>query len=157
AAALNISGSELIGSRLQDDYKVHLSGVGAHSSVDVTIQSLTPDTCLVAPTANSAPSASIVRTIGSDDFAGDFVVDALDGLTPGVLCQLQATATGYETATFTSTVVQPGIEIRQLHGSMPSTAPNDPFAVFIGVPTSNGRELRFTQRLRKGTVDLPIK
>ena len=156
-AALQLTGPDLLGSRLQDDYKVNLQAAGGHASVDVTITSLTPTLCLVGPTAHTAPSVAITRTIGADESSADFVVNALDDLTPGQLCQLQATAAGYTSDTFSSTILQPGIEIRQLHSNYSQNSPNDPFVVFVGVPSTNGKDLRLTQRLRQGTVDLPIK
>ncbi len=157
SASLQLVGPELIGSRLQDDYKVNLQAAGNHDSVDVTITSLTPALCLVASTPHSTASTTITRTIGSDNSSAEFVVDALDDLTPGQFCQLQATASGYTTATLNSTIVQPGIEIRQLHRNTSVDAANDPFVVFVGVPSTNGKDLRYTQRLRQGTVNLPIK
>ncbi|MFQ5667804.1 MAG: hypothetical protein ACE5I7_15435, partial [Candidatus Binatia bacterium] len=161
AATLKIAGRSLLGSGLQDDYTVRLVSASGHPDTVVTVESLTPDVCLVAPTRNTEgvapgdPDYPVTRLIRANDFSADFVVSAASGR-PDATCAIHAAAPAFEPADFTITLKEPGIQIRDLRRTVAVDAENEPFFVEVGVPNADGTALRFVQQVRKDATATPV-
>lgn len=160
SAQIEIHGPRLLGSRLQDNYKVQLVSAAGHPTTVVRVTALpegSVQNCRVAPSANTVGTNYIDLTIATNETSADFFVAAEDDLPDNTPCRLEATATGFEKGTYTIMIMEPGIQIRQLPRNISAAAANAPFFVEVGVPNSNKTALRTAQPLRKGTANVDFK
>jgi hypothetical protein len=146
-----------VGAGLQDGYHYVQVATKPASPVTVNVTSLTPELCLVGPSATVAGTTSTTVRIPAVNpahwqwpkTASDYLwVHGIERVVGG--CRLQVEATSYLTTSGWVPIVQPGIRLRQLDSTIEVSAPNDGFFVDIGVPSWDGQDVLVQQAARAG-------
>jgi len=143
-----------VGAGLQAGAGVRLSKPAGSSGVTVTIVSLTPTKCVVAPDAATVGTPSVILTIASGDSDANFVVAGLEGIDQDT-CTLQATATGYFDDQADIGIKHCGFEIDGLDPTQGTASGSHSFLVLAGVPSRPGH-LEAEQAVRIGGVPMPV-
>ncbi|MFI5396430.1 MAG: hypothetical protein ACHQ9S_12935 [Candidatus Binatia bacterium] len=129
---LDINPPAAIGSGLQASASVALSQPAGTGGVVVTITSLTPNKCVVAPDANTPGAPSIPLPIPANGTSATFYVAAFDNLGNDT-CTLTATASGYISDQTDINIEQCSFQILNLDPTLGTGSAPTPFTVAIGV------------------------
>lgn len=145
----NANGPDEIGANLQESYVLVIS-TPQQSDYVFTIESITPDKCLVSAAETTAGTTSTTVTIPKGRSRADFFTH---GIEPGT-CDLTLTppgGVGIADGTRRLEIVIPGLKLLDLVDSIKTGAPDDKFRVKAGIPSDNLKDISREQKVRAGT------
>ncbi|MBM4182752.1 MAG: hypothetical protein FJ207_00845 [Gemmatimonadetes bacterium] len=143
-------GPATVGAGLQAGNSLSLGSTN-HGGVTVTITSSDSTTLLVSPSATTPGTRSISYAFSAGQSGVSFFVQGVEGATGAAT--LTVTAAGFLDGTSTVTVVRPGLIISQLATSIGSTAVNDHFYAYVGLPSGTTVS---TQNVRAGSPGITV-
>jgi hypothetical protein len=144
------SGQTAVGSGLQDTFNIKLDPAAPVGGLPVTLASLTPSLCVVAPDESTAGTTTLSLTIPKGHTLQHYAIQALEGVTGTCTITVTTTNTSYTGDEFDVDIVQPAVRIRGLDSTTTIAAANDPFNIDVGVAKDNLTNLRLVQTVRAG-------
>ena len=143
-----------VGSGLQNGPYVLRLGASEHGGVDVTISTSNDSVALVSPDAVTVGSSSITLHVDNGRTSASFYIQGLENAAGTVA--ITGDAPGFISDTMSVEIVQPGLMITGLAGTIEAGAEPDAFQVTVGIPTADNSSLYQYQAVRIGGDDLNV-